>query len=167
MAFSICLHSSNPIKTNAMKIYDVKLVFSLVHEDAAKAVNRPDLIVEYMQGAFDERPEQEQFWVILLNRKNYPKGRHLVTIGTATAALAHPREVFRAAIVGSATAIVCVHNHPSGDPSPSAADIQLTRQLREAASAIDIPLLDHIVIGDKTQDPLGRGYYSFREAGLV
>ena len=59
------------------------------------------------------------------------------------------------------------HNHPSGDPSPSAADIQLTRQLREAAAAVDIPLLDHVIIGRRGADPLGRGYYSFREAGLL
>jgi DNA repair protein RadC len=59
------------------------------------------------------------------------------------------------------------HNHPSGDPSPSAADIQLTRQLREAATAVDIPLLDHVIIGLRGADPLGRGYYSFREAGLL
>ena len=59
------------------------------------------------------------------------------------------------------------HNHPSGDPSPSAADIQLTRQLREAAAAVDITLLDHVIIGRRGADPLGRGYYSFREAGLL
>jgi DNA repair protein RadC len=59
------------------------------------------------------------------------------------------------------------HNHPSVDPSPSAADIQLTRQLREAAAPVDIPLLDHVIIGRRGADPLGRGYYSFREAGLL
>lgn len=150
-----------------MKIYNVEIRYSLVREDAAEVVNNPFKIVEYMRGAFDERPEQESFWVILLNRKNFPKGRHMVTIGTATAALAHPREVFRAAIVGSAASIVCVHNHPSGDPSPSSADIQLTRQLREAATAIDIPLLDHVIIGDISCDPMKKGFYSFREAGLI
>jgi DNA repair protein RadC len=60
-----------------------------------------------------------------------------------------------------------VHNHPSGDPSPSASDIQLTRQLREAGSIIDIPMLDHVIVGDREADPLARGYYSFREAGLL
>ncbi len=59
------------------------------------------------------------------------------------------------------------HNHPSGDPSPSAADIQLTRQLREAAAAVDIPRLGHVIIGRRGADPLGRGYYSFRDAGLL
>ena len=150
-----------------MKIYEAKLSFHLIREDAAKPLNRPDLVAEYMRDAFDTYPEQESFWVILLNRKNYAKGRQMVTLGIATATLAHPREVFRAAILGSASAIVCVHNHPSGDPAPSSADVQFTRQLREAAKIIDITLLDHVVIGDKCGDPLGKGFYSFREAGLI
>jgi DNA repair protein RadC len=90
-----------------------------------------------------------------------------VTSGTATASLAHPREVYREAIQQGATAVVCVHNHPSGDPAPSAADIQVTRQLREAARTVDIELLDHVIVGTTAADPQGRGYYSFREAGLI
>ena len=58
-------------------------------------------------------------------------------------------------------------SHPSGDPSASAADIQLTRQLREACVAVDIPLLDHIIVGEIEADPLSRGYYSFRESGFL
>ena len=85
----------------------------------------------------------------------------------ATSALAHPREVFRCAIREAATGVVCVHNHPSGDPAPSAADLQITRQLREAAKAVDIELLDHVIIGREGADPQGRGYYSFREAGIL
>lgn len=102
-----------------------------------------------------------------LNRKNRLLKLAEITSGTATAALAHPREVFRAAVRESSSAIVCVHNHPSGDPTPSAADVQVTRQLREAARAVDIELLDHVVIGRAANDPLNRGFYSFREAGLL
>jgi DNA repair protein RadC len=109
----------------------------------------------------------EKFWVLCLNRRNRLLKQVEVSSGTATATLAHPREVFRPAIREAAAAVVCAHNHPSGDPSPSAADIQLTRQLREAAAAVDIPLLDHVIIGRRGADPLGRGYYSFREAGLL
>jgi DNA repair protein RadC len=90
-----------------------------------------------------------------------------VSSGTATSALAHPREIYRAAIRESATAIACVHNHPSGDPSPSAADLQITRLLREAAQTVEIALLDHVIVGRLEADPVGRGYYSFREAGLI
>jgi len=60
-----------------------------------------------------------------------------------------------------------VHNHPSGDPAPSAADVQVTRQLRDAAKAIDIELLDHVIIGRAGVDPTGLGYFSFRSAGIL
>jgi DNA repair protein RadC len=151
-----------------MKRYEIKLQFMAVSEDVpALPLNTLDRTVEYMKGAFDAFPEQEQFFVLLLNRKNYAKGRQLVTVGTQTAALAHPREVFRAAVLGGAAAIICVHNHPSGDPAPSAADLHVTRQLREAAKTLDIPLLDHVIIGDVPSDPAGRGHFSFREAGLL
>jgi len=109
----------------------------------------------------------EKFWVLCLNRKNRLIRQVEVTSGTATSSLAHPREVFREAIRHGATAVVCAHNHPSGDPAPSAADVQVTRQLREAAKAVDIDLLDHIIIGLAAADPQGSGYYSFREAGLI
>jgi DNA repair protein RadC len=129
-------------------------------------LNRADLIAAHLDGVASGL-DVEKFWVLSLNRRNRLRKRVEVSSGTATAALAHPREVFRSAIREGASAVVCVHNHPSGDPSPSAADIQLTRQLREAAAAVDIPLLDHVIIGRRGADPLGRGYYSFREAGLL
>jgi len=109
----------------------------------------------------------EKFWVLCLNRKNRLLRRHEVTSGTATSSLVHPREVYREAIRLGAAAIICAHNHPSGDPAPSAADIQVTRQLRDAARTLDIDLLDHVIIGRPTRDPNRRGYYSFRDAGLL
>ena len=155
-----------------MKRYHVELKFSVVQEDMFREdepaqLTRPEQILGYMEGAFRERPEQEQFWVLLLNRKNVCLGRHLVTLGIATAALAHPREVFRAAILGAATSVICVHNHPSGDPAPSSADQQITRQLKAAGETVGIQLLDHVIIGERVSDPLSRGYYSFREGGLL
>ncbi|HYC70036.1 MAG TPA: DNA repair protein RadC [Opitutaceae bacterium] len=109
----------------------------------------------------------EKFWVLCLNRKNRLLKRVEVSSGTATSSLAHPREVFREAIRHGASGIVCVHNHPSGDPSPSAADVQVTRQLRDAARAVDIEFLDHLIVGRTGSDPRGLGYYSFREAGVI
>lgn len=132
----------------------------------APVLNRADLIAAHFDTVASGL-DVEKFWVLCLNRRNRLRKRVEITSGTATAALAHPREVFRSAIREAAAAVVCAHNHPSGDPSPSAADIQLTRQLREAAAAVDIPLLDHVIIGRRGADPLGRGYYSFREAGLL
>ena len=109
----------------------------------------------------------EKFWVLCLNRKNRLLKQVEITSGTATSSLAHPREVFREAIRHGATAVICVHNHPSGDPAPSAADLQITRQLREAARAVDIDLLDHVILGRPEADPRGLGYYSFRQSGVV
>ncbi len=109
----------------------------------------------------------EKFWVLCLNRKNRLMKRVEVTSGTATGSLVHPREVFREAIREGALAVVCVHNHPSGDPAPSTPDIQVTRLLREAAKTIGIDFIDHVIVGRKEADPNGLGYYSFRSAGLI
>jgi DNA repair protein RadC len=132
----------------------------------APLLNRADLVAAHL-GPIAVGLDVEKFWVLCLNRKNRLKKCVEVTSGTATTALAHPREVFRAAIRESASALVCSHNHPSGDPAPSTADIQMTRLLREAAKTVEITLLDHVIIGRPGADPLGRGYYSFRDAGLM
>lgn len=132
----------------------------------APLLNRADLVAVHFQPLVAGL-EVEKFWVVCLNRKNRLIKRVEITSGTATAALAHPREVFRAAIRESASAVICVHNHPSGDPAPSAPDVQVTRQLREAAKAVDIALLDHVIVGRTGADPLGRGFYSFRESGML
>ena len=129
-------------------------------------LNHAALIVTYLQPVIAGLTV-EKFWVLCLNRKNRLLKRIEVTSGTATSALAHPREVFRAAIRESASAVVCVHNHPSGDPAPSAPDLHVTRTLREAAKTVEIELVDHVIIGRPAADPLSRGYFSFREAGLL
>lgn len=110
---------------------------------------------------------KENFFVLTLNRKNHLIKKHSVSIGTATSALVHPREVFREAIFDGASAIIIAHNHPSGDPAPSRADIQVTLQLREAAKTIEIDLLDHVIVGKRDKDPQGLGFYSFNNAGLI
>jgi DNA repair protein RadC len=150
-----------------MKTYDAKLTFTLREDAPSEKLNEPARIFAYMQDAFEVNPDQESFWVIFLNRKNYPIGRLMVTLGTATSALAHPREVFRGAIMANATAIICCHNHPSGDPAPSMADTQITRVLRESAKVVDIELLDHVICGQVDIDPRGKGFYSFRESGII
>lgn len=88
-----------------------------------------------------------------------------IALGSLNECVAHPREIFRPAIVHSAYAVILLHNHPSGDPAPSQADHRLTRQLREAAGLLQIQLLDHIIIGT----PVGgmSPYFSFREAGCL
>lgn len=89
---------------------------------------------------------QEEFWVVTLDTKNQPIRSHLVTRGTLRNSLVHPREVFRPAIQDAANCFLAVHNHPSGDPSPSDNDIEVTKRLESAAEIIGIPLIDHIVV---------------------
>ncbi|MCM3746716.1 DNA repair protein RadC [Paenibacillus pasadenensis] len=91
----------------------------------------------------------EHFVCLFLNTKNHIVARETLSIGTLNASLVHPREVFRAAIRHGCASIICAHNHPSGDPTPSNEDILLTRRLQEAGELIGIEVLDHIVIGDK------------------
>ncbi len=128
--------------------------------------NSPDAVFEHFR-PITAGIEVEKFWVLCLNRKNRLIKRVETTSGTANSSLVHPREVFREAIYYSASAIICVHNHPSGDPSPSSADIRITRQLKEASKVLSIDLLDHIVVGQVAADPNGNGFYSFVEAGLI
>lgn len=135
-------------------------------EDHMEKFDTPGLVARYFRPLIAGL-EVEHFWVLCLDRKNRLLRRVEATKGTATNSLVHAREVFRDAIKLSATAIIAVHNHPSGDPAPSRADIQVTRQLREAAKVIGIDLIDHIIVGEASKDPSRLGYYSFNDAGLV
>jgi DNA repair protein RadC len=94
-----------------------------------------------------ERTDREEFLVLLLDGKNKLLGFNVVSIGTLTSSLTHPREVFKAAILGNAASIILLHNHPSGDPIPSAEDIAITRQLKEVGEVHGIRVLDHVIIG--------------------
>ncbi len=108
---------------------------------------------------------QEAFTVLCLNTRNRLIAGGIITIGIIDSSLVHPREVFRKAIECQASAIILAHNHPSSDVSPSAEDVRITRQLVQAGQVIGIKVLDHVVIGKKTET--SKGYMSFREAGLV
>ena len=150
-----------------MRVYEAKMVYSLISLGEEVRLDKPAKVADYLRSAFDENPMQEAFYCVYLDRKNHPLGRHLITLGTATSTLVTPKEVFRGAIIAGAVAMVVAHNHPSGDPAPSSADIQVTRSLREASRILDIELLDHVICGETKADPTGRGFYSFREAGLL
>ncbi|MGB9771016.1 MAG: RadC family protein [Candidatus Kapaibacteriota bacterium] len=94
--------------------------------------------------------KQERFYIALLNSSNRITRIRLVTEGTLNASLVHPREVFRFAITEAAASIILVHNHPSGNPTPSTEDLNMTKKLVEASKYIDIPILDHLIIaGDR------------------
>ncbi|MCT2537953.1 DNA repair protein RadC [Aquibacillus koreensis] len=92
--------------------------------------------------------KQEHFVVLFLNTKNQVIHRQTIFIGSLNASIVHPREIFREAVKRSAASIICAHNHPSGDPSPSQEDIHVTKRLLECGKMIGIEVLDHLVIGD-------------------
>ena len=100
----------------------------------------------------------ERFGVMLLDQKQRVIRSEILTVGTIDAGMMHPREVFRVALLASASYVVVFHNHPSGDPSPSTEDRFATRRLRDAGEMVGIPLLDHVILG-------ATECYSFRQAG--
>ena len=103
---------------------------------------------------------RENFAVLLLDNRNHVLAFTILSIGTLTSSIAHPREVFREAVRRSAAKIILVHNHPSGDPVPSADDIQLTRRLVNVGQMMEIPVVDHIIIGDGS-------FRSLQDEGLI
>lgn len=106
--------------------------------DAAKIIDA------YLSGA-----DREYFVVLVLDQKRRVNALNLVSIGTLTVALVHPREAFKPAILANASAVIFGHNHPSGDPEPSREDIELTRRLTAAGELLGIDVLDHIILGSE------------------
>jgi DNA repair protein RadC len=102
--------------------------------------------------------KRESFHVLLLDSKNGLMAKSRISQGSLGASLVHPREAFRPAVMAAAAAVIFVHNHPSGDPSPSREDHEVTARLREAGTLMGIPVLDHVVVA-------ARGYYSFADHG--
>ena len=129
----------------------------------------PEKIYTFYKSVIESDPgyevEKEHFVAICLNTRLTVTGWHMVSIGSLSECTCHPREIFRPVIVRCSHTFVLAHNHPSGDPSPSNADEQITRRIREASELLKISLIDHLIIG--VPAPGRAPYYSFREAGLV
>ena len=126
------------------------------HADRPR-LNTPRQLASYLLPQHGSRPV-EQFGIVLLDTKHRLLQVKLVSTGSLDSTVAHPREVFREAIAGRAAAIVLFHNHPSGDPRPSADDVALTARLVDAGAVVGIDVLDHLILADQR-------YYSFTEAG--
>jgi len=109
-------------------------------------------------------PECECFVVLLLNTRRRVKGHHLASIGTHDTLLVSPLTVFRTALIASSAAVILMHNHPSGDASPSEADIKVTRDLMRAGQLLKIEVLDHVIMGQPMSEQV-HGYRSLRELG--
>lgn len=95
-----------------------------------------------------EKADREEFVIVPLDAKHRALGFSVVSVGSLTASIVHPREIFKLLVLSNAAAFICVHNHPSGDPSPSPEDVEITRRIREAGELLGIRLLDHVVVGD-------------------
>ena len=136
-----------------VKIENVRI--KLVKESAGLYCNNyitsPEDAAEIAAKFFEDMAtDREVFAVMLLDTKNHVIGINVVSIGSLSASVVHPREVFKAACLANAASIILTHNHPSGDPSPSREDISITSRLVQAGRLMDIPVLDHIIIGDGT-----------------
>jgi DNA repair protein RadC len=127
-------------------------------------LDSPELIYELLGGEM-RMLRTESLRVILLDTRYRLIRVETVSMGSMNESIAHPREIFRPALTYSAYAVIVVHNHPSGDASPSQADHSLTRRLAEAADLMQIKLLDHIIIGAPADG--NPGYFSFKEAGVL
>jgi DNA repair protein RadC len=137
----------------------------LAHETLSKQkIDSPELVNELL-GRDMRMLRKEQMRVVLLDTRYHLIRTEEISRGSVNESIAHPRDIFRPAVIASAYAVIVVHNHPSGDPSPSQADHNLTRRLAEAAELMQIKLLDHIIIGAQSENT--PGYFSFKEAGVL
>jgi len=139
----------------------IELGRRLSMQTAAKVqiIHGPEDVAQYAMPRY-RFEQKEHFAVMLLNTKNNVLGMPEVSVGSLSASIVHPREVFRAAIDHAAAAMILLHNHPSGDPTPSREDIAVTDRLVKAGKIMDIPVLDHVVLGNEK-------FISFKEEGLI
>jgi len=152
-------------KTRTVKFKQIKAVYETftVHDAITNYLKTgtrftaPSQVYETF--SFLMKETKEMFLTLHLDGKNKIIAMDLVSIGSLNQSIVHPREVFKTALLSNAAAIICVHQHPSGDPSPSSEDINITRRLKEAGEIMGIKILDHIIIGET--------YLSFVERGLL
>lgn len=127
--------------------------------DPAEIVRSPQDVARYVMEDL-RYLQKEHFVCLFLNTKNHVIAQETLSIGSLNASIVHPREVFRAAIKRGSYAVICIHNHPSGDPTPSPEDLEMTHRLVEAGNIIGIDVLDHLIIGEQK-------YISLKEQGLM
>lgn len=141
-------------------VYKVKLVKdstqALPFKSISGARSAAGLLAGYLAGS-----DREHLVALMLDVRGHVIGIHTVSIGTISQAVAHPREVFKAAILGNAHSIILGHNHPSGNPEPSPDDIEVTRDLVHAGRLLQIEVLDHIIVGE------GKRFVSLAERGYM
>ena len=146
-----------PLQPYLAARYRVSLVQEAGASGPSTAVSNSASAFRLLRPCF-EGLDREQFLVCGLDAKHHVIGVNVVSIGSLTLSIVHPREVFKPLILMNAGALLCAHNHPSGDPFPSPEDRALTARLRQAGELLGIPLLDHVILGEDR-------YYSFTDQG--
>ncbi|MGN8772320.1 JAB domain-containing protein [Paenibacillus barengoltzii] len=149
-------------KYSGLSIPQVKAIKSLMHfmtssQNTPKLIRTPEHVAELLRSKLSFR-NQEHFFCLYLNAKNRLITYKRIATGSLTTVAVHPREVFRPAILYSAASIICAHNHPSGNPTPSEEDINMTLRLQQTGTIIGIDLLDHIIFGNNS-------YISLKQQG--
>jgi len=153
--------TASTIREDGIPVYRVCLVregrVPYYNQQIRSAVDASTLVHTYLADV-----DREHFVVLMLDQKNKVIGIHTVSIGSLTASIVHPREVFKPAMLSNAAALILAHNHPSGQPQPSQEDRTLTVRLVAAGKLLGMAILDHIIIGDGTS-----AYFSFADEGLL
>ncbi|MEM0896494.1 MAG: DNA repair protein RadC [Verrucomicrobiota bacterium] len=152
-----------------VKATELAALFEMVVRVAQERVQNipldsPELIYEFL-GPEMRALKKENLRLLLVDTRYRLLRTEEISVGTINETTAHPREILRPAILQGAYGFILAHNHPSGDPSPSSADIALTRRLRDASDLLQINFLDHLIIGSPSETHAP--YYSFREAGIL
>lgn len=139
--------------------YEMAVRYSKEDRGTKTKITSPDVVSNLLM---DEMKflQKEEFKILILDTKNQITKVETISIGTLNASIVHPREVFKTALLNSANSIILVHNHPSGDPTPSNEDINITNRLIDAGTLLGIKVLDHIILGDNR-------YLSFKEKNLI
>ena len=152
-----------PGSTNRITVTSVREDPCAYNTDTPEALHRfwGDVIAKQP----DHEPDKETVVVVMMNSRLRPYAWHRVSLGSVNECSAQPREIFRPVIAAGAYGFALTHNHPSGDPSPSRADEAITRRINEAATLLQIRLIDHVIVGEPA--PGRSPFFSFREAGLI
>ena len=140
-------------------IYRVALVRECSQQASTRTISGPVDVYQLMRERLEDA-DREIFAVLMLDTRNRIIGIHPVSIGSLSASVVCPRETFKAAILANAAAILCVHNHPSGDPEASPEDLAVTTRLKESGELLGIPVLDHVIVGHGT-------FVSLKDRGML
>lgn len=162
-----CIYNDpTAVKTTAKKSFKLRAVMELAKRMAIErtsknieAIHGPEDVASFLAPRLSHE-RQEHFVALLLNTKNRILAYEVITVGSLNASVVHPRDVFKAAISHNAATVIVAHNHPSGDPKPSREDIAVTQRLVKVGRVMDIPILDHIIIGKDR-------YISLKEQGML